>query len=95
MTPDQFEKLLQTLATLHGDSGFNWIQGMMALGATLVSVTGVVVGMRSAIATLAQQLHEQGNSLKELTHEVQAMARELAVIKYASGIESETGKVRE
>jgi cell division protein FtsX len=61
----------------------------MALGATLVSVTGVVVGMRSAIASLAEQLKEQSTALKVLALEVQGLAKELAVIKYAQGIVSE------
>lgn len=87
MTPEQFQQLLRAVSD-SSNSGFNWMQGALALGATLVSVTGVVVGMRGAISTLAAQLKEQADSLRELSHEVKEMAKELAVLKYAMGVES-------
>ena len=85
MTPEQLQQLIQVI-TSSGNAGFNWVQGALALGATLVSVTGVVVGMRSAITTLSGQLERQGARLDKLTDRVDRMARELAVLQYAQGI---------
>jgi hypothetical protein len=92
VNPEQFQQLLSAVsaASQSSSSGFNWVQGALALGATLVSVTGVVVGMRSAIAALAKQVEDQRSVYTELAKEVHEMARELAVLKYAMGIESKT-----
>ena len=60
-----------------------------AFGATLVSVTGVVVGMRSAIAALGKQLESQGCRLDKLSDTVHEMPLQLAVVKYAQGITDE------
>ncbi len=86
MDPVQLRALIEAISAK--PDTFNWVQGAMALGATLVSVTGVVVGMRAAIASLSAQLKEQGRDIKELAAQIQGMAKELAVLKYASGIES-------
>lgn len=74
----------------------------MALGATLVSVTGVVVGMRSSIAALTQQLQQLSRSYDGLSKELREsnertaarlaeMAKEIAVLKYAQGVEAHIG----
>ena len=90
MTDQQFKLLMDALTQIRGEgAGPTWIHGILALGATLVSVTGVVVGMKAAIKTLADQLSEQANSLRDLTKEVQNMAKELAVVKYATGMTNE------
>lgn len=86
MTPDQFEKLLQTIS--HSPTGFNWVQGMTALGATLVSVTGVVVGMKSAITMMSKQLEDQTHRLDALSSKIAQMSEQLAVLKYAHKKES-------
>lgn len=85
MTPEQFQQLLRVVSE-SGFGGFNWVQGALALGATLVSVTGVVVGMRSAISTLAQQVKDQREMYTTLSNEVHHMAKELAVLQYAMGV---------
>ncbi len=86
MDSQQFQALLSALQSR--PDAFSWVQGAMALGAMLVSVTGVVVGMKSAVSALSAQLRVQGDDIKALTQEVKAMAMTLAVLKYASGIET-------
>ena len=88
MTPEQLHELLNAIRETQG-SGFNWIQGVMALGATLVSVTGVVVGMRSAIASLAKQLDKLGDSYESLSGRVASLSERMAVLEYAEGVQAD------
>jgi hypothetical protein len=71
----------------------------MALGATLVSVTGVVVGMRSSISALTQQLTHLSEAYDRLSDQMRAsnertaqrlaqLSEEIAVLKYAQGVEA-------
>ena len=92
MTPEQFQQLMRAV-TENSGSGFNWVQGALAVVPMVIAVTGVVVGMRAAISTLASQLKEQSEGLKELSREVKEMAKELAVLKYAMGVETKTEAV--
>ncbi len=89
MNPEQFKQvmeLVQKLNEARGDPGFSWVQGVIALGAMLVSVTGVVVGMRSAIASMTRQLGAQSEAVDHLREEISAMSKLLAVVQYAMGI---------
>lgn len=83
ISADQLQQILQ-----HTQSPqFNWVQGAMALGATVVSVTGVVVGMRSSIHELAKQLDRQGSRIDNMADIVNTLNQQIAVIKYAMGVE--------
>ena len=92
MNPDQYRQLTELLLKVSeakAATGFDWIQGALALGATLVSVTGVVVGMRSAISSMARQLDQQSTAVDNLREEISQMREALAVMRYAMGIEDE------
>lgn len=88
MNPEQFQELLK-VAQESGGGGINWLMAALAFGSILVSVTGVVVGMRFAIAALAKQLHEQGVRLDTLTDKVNSLAQHVAILEYASGVQAE------
>ncbi len=89
MTPEQFKQmmeLMQKMGEARAAGGFDWLQGTIALGATVVSVTGVVVGMRSAISSMGVQLQNQSSAVDHLREEISAMSKLLAVVQYAMGI---------
>lgn len=72
---------------MNPQTSFDLAQAGFALAMSLISVTAVVVGMRSAIAVLRDQLKETSTDLKGLTLQVNKLATEMAIVKYASGIE--------
>lgn len=100
MNPEQFQELLKVVQESGGSGGLSWLMAALAFGSILVSVTGVVVGMRFAIAALATQMKEQGvrfdsqikdqgARLEGLTDKVNSLAQHLAILEYATGVNTE------
>lgn len=87
MTPEQVQDLIR--AAHESSNGISWLMAVVALGSILVSVTGVVVSMRSGMNTLASQLRDQGTRLERLTESLNVMSTRIAVLEYANGVSAE------